>query len=503
MYAPIGLHHYDGMGLNGFGQTSRDTVDQLNKALEAGYGTSPSTQANGGALRVESLEESLKVLEHTDRHIRFWRDIYKSPAYNTVEEFNTLESYGDNGFGAFLREGEVPVANDSAYRRRTAYIKYMGTTREITHPVSMIHPAHGDLIALENQNGILWLLRQIEISLFIGNSRLAPLGQEGEQWDGLTHLIHEENFIDLEGSSVQEADLEELSNLLAYNYADVTDCYIGYRAISDFNKTLYPRHRISTPAPAEGRYGQSTRQFETQQGIIQMNSTRFIERAPTAPEGVRGPATLVPTAPASISIVKAAGAGIGEFDKSQGDDNARYAYLVTAANRFGESAPVVLTLANAGLSDVITALEAEAGFEFQLQVQNSPSLSVPPDYFNVYRTAALPEGTTEAQILALPRNAYSRVMQVPAESQAAGGLTPQVATTLKDINRVMPFTEEVYMGEMTPQVITFRQLAPIMKMDLAVAGPAYRWMILLYGVLILFARKKWGKLINVGRLGVA
>jgi hypothetical protein len=42
----------------------------------------------------------------------------------------------------------------------------------------------------------------------------------------------------------------------------------------------------------------------------------------------------------------------------------------------------------------------------------------------------------------------------------------------------------------------------MMKMDLAVLSPAYRWMILLYGTPILFAPKKWIRMINIGRLEV-
>ena len=36
-----------------------------------------------------------------------------------------------------------------------------------------------------------------------------------------------------------------------------------------------------------------------------------------------------------------------------------------------------------------------------------------------------------------------------------------------------------------------------MKMDLALLGPAYRWMILLYGVPQMYAPKKWMKFINI------
>ena len=86
-------------------------------------------------------------------------------------------------------------------------------------------------------------------------------------------------------------------------------------------------------------------------------------------------------------------------------------------------------------------------------------------------------------------------MQIPAALQGAG-----LTTTPDDVNFLLPFTSIAYMGELTPQVITFRQLAPLMRLDLAVLAPAYRWMILLYGTPILFAPRKWLRMINIGRL---
>ena len=64
MYPQIGLHHYD--GLNGFGQDSAHQVGELQKALEAGYQV--TNQTGGSALRVESLEASLKVVSWTNHH---------------------------------------------------------------------------------------------------------------------------------------------------------------------------------------------------------------------------------------------------------------------------------------------------------------------------------------------------------------------------------------------------------------------------------------------------
>jgi len=489
----IGLRHYDGLGLNGFGTASMEEMQQLNKALSAGYEANPALQVGGSALRVESLEESLKILTHTDRHIRFWRDIPKSPAFSTVEEFNQQLSYGDDGFGPWLKEGELPLANDSSYRRQTALVKYMGTTREVTHQVSLIHPAHGDLIMKENESGILWLLRQIEIALFRGDASLTfGGGEQGEQWNGLTNLIDPESFIDLEGAPPQEQDFEEISNLLAINFAFPTDCYTGYTPLSDLVKTMYPRHRINLPPPQDGQIGQAINSIVTQAGILRFNAARFIERAPVAPTAPRGPATHVPTAPSAIAVTFGAST-VGEFDKSQGALDAKYAYVVTAANRFGESAPSPIFT-----SATLTGANAQAGYIGAIKVTNAATVTTPPDYFRIYRTVALDPAASAPSVAS---GAYSLIAQIPAETQANLGDTPVTPGTVNDINRVMPFTEELYVGELDEQVISFRQLAPLMKMDLAVLSPAYRWMILLYGVPILFAPKKWAKIVNIGRLG--
>jgi hypothetical protein len=45
---------------------------KLDKALEAGYGTSPDTQANGGAFREEELERAIKVLSYNLTNPEFW-----------------------------------------------------------------------------------------------------------------------------------------------------------------------------------------------------------------------------------------------------------------------------------------------------------------------------------------------------------------------------------------------------------------------------------------------
>lgn len=476
----VSLAHYSSQPVSGFGTDSPQHVADLSKALEAGYAI--SSQTGGSALRVESLEGSLKVVSYTAHHIKMWKKIHKSPAYSTVEEYNQLTSYGSSS-NAFLREGELAPTQDSTYARATAFVKYIGVTREVTHPMTVVHPAHGDVIALENQNGILWLLQQVENALFTGDSSLAFSG-ESEQWDGLDALIDPTSYLDLEGDPLQEADVEEGANVLVEQYAYPTDLWLGTRVASDLVKQFYPKERFSMPAPENGRVGMNVSSVMTQAGVMELNPSVFLRRLPTPPSAATS--SNAPATPTSITAV-ATDTDTGNFTKGAPSGDLEYGYAVTACNRFGESAPVFI-VNNAAM----TAANAADGYSMALTITNAASIGTfAPEYFRIYRTAPLATGTTESTAVA----DYSLIMQVPADSQTASE-----DTEASDVNLLLPFTEIAYMGEQTPSVLTFRQLLPMMRMDLAVTSPSYRWLILMYGTPLLFAPKKWLRIINIGRL---
>lgn len=476
MYGQISLRHYE--GLNGFGSASMQDVADLNKALEAGYQI--TNQTGGSALRVESLEASLKVVTYTNHHIKLWKKIPKSPAYSTVEEYNQLISYGSPNF-AFTQEGELPPSTDTNYARRTQLVKFMGTSREVTHPATLIHPAHGDVIALENQNGILWLLERVETALFGADSNLAFDG-EAEQWDGLDALIDSTSFLDLEGQSLQEGDIEEAANVIVEAYGYPTDVFMGTRVLSDLVKTMYPRERVALPAPVNGTIGQSINSMATQAGTIEFNSDVFLRRLPsppTSPTHGNAPAT-----PQQLTAGAVAGA-TGDFNKGAAAGSNYYCYVVTACNRFGESAHSPVMAA----AKVITQGEKDSKNYIPITITNAAAIGTfPPEYYRIYRTVAMGNSVPTAA------SSYSLIAQVATTTQTGAG-----TMVFNDLNFLLPFTNIAYLGELTPQVITFRQLAPLMRLDLAVLAPAYRWMILLYGTPILFAPKKWLRLINIGQ----
>jgi len=86
-FGQISLKQYE--GLSGFGTASMQDVNELSKALEAGY--QQTGQTGGSALRVESLEASLKVTTWTNQHIKMWKKISKTPAYSTVNYVKSFD----------------------------------------------------------------------------------------------------------------------------------------------------------------------------------------------------------------------------------------------------------------------------------------------------------------------------------------------------------------------------------------------------------------------------
>lgn len=470
-------------GISGFGVGSENDINELSKALEAGFQIGAG-RTGGSALRVESLEASLKVLTYTASHIKFWKKIPKSPAYSTVEEYNQLSAYGGLQ-SPFVQEGELPQATDTSYLRRVQLVKFLGTTREVTHQASLVHPAHGDLIALENQSGILWLLEQVERSLFVGDSSLAFDG-EAEQWDGLDSLIDPASILDLEGNTLQEADIEEAANEIIEAYGFPTDLFLGTRTMSDLVKTFYPRERIQLPAPQNGQVGNTIQTMSTQAGVIEFNPDLFIRKNPSPQASATSP--NAPATPASIAAGALAGTD-GDHNKGAPAGTSYVSYVVTAANRFGESAPTAVL----GAAVAMLQAEKDVGEHIPLTVTNPASVGpFPPEFFRIYRSTASSASAVPAAL-----SSYSLIAQVPASSQAGAG-----TTVFNDVNLILPFTSTAYLGELTPSALTFRQLMPMMKMDLAVLSPAYRWMIMLYGTPILFAPLKWLRLINIGQLEV-
>lgn len=468
--------------IEGFGLgASQSDVDALNKALSSGYAATTS-MTGGAALRVESLEQTLKVTSFKDTNCVLFKSIPKSSAYSTVEEFSELSAYGSTG-NAFVPEGTLPESDDSTYQRRASLVKFLGTTRQVTHQMTLVRTIVGDAIARETVNGTLKIMRDAEDALFWGNANLGFTGTAGGagaaitdgtgiEWDGLNALIGSTDDVDLGNTHPDEATLSEAAEKIASNYGNPTDIFMSYKVAKILSQTMLPKERIALPVGADGGLsaGSYIASVVTNFGRIKVNPDVFLGTG-RSPKKTRTPSQAADNAncPTAVTLAESQTGSTGVFRSGQyGVIKA----IVTPCNRYGEGAA---TAATSG----VTVNSGNATQHIVYTVTMGAG-TIDPEWYNLYVTEA-------------GGSIYYLVGQFACDDQTAS--TGDTAYTYTGY--IMPNTSIAFMGEMSPEILTLKQLAPLMKMDLALLAPAYRFMVLYYAVPQLFAPRKWMRIVNI------
>jgi hypothetical protein len=469
----------DGGELQG-GLSSGADVDALNKALTAGSDIdNPGAAAGEGfPLRVESLDQTLFNVTYTADKIKFWKALYKDAAYNTIEEFNRLEEYG-SGDAIWIAEGDLPTEDDSTYSRQYTRIKFMGTTRRVTHVMATIRAAHGDAVARETVNGTLFLLRQLERALFTGDENMIGIQFDGIETlmakafssslsdDGLYLGYEDDNVIDLRGEPLTEDHITDLAERLQAepNYGDPSDLWMPTGPLKDLSKILYPKERYDLPAPRDGKAGIAINSIVTPFGDISLNGDIFIPDSTVPSASGVGKAAMRPGTPTLGAPTSPVYAGSNQtfFGSSDGGS---YIYRVAAGSRFGKSAPADSA-----------SIAVDPGDQVQFDVTDAgPSTS----YYEISRTEAGGAVATARTIFRVARTGPTQ--------------------TIVDLNRFLPNTSKAYMLSQNSEVLKWKQLAPFTKIPLATIDTSIRWMQILYGALQLMKPRHNGMFVNVGKL---
>ena len=473
------------------GSQSMENVDALNKALSAedvtGRDTTNLTTASGAPLKVESLEKTLKHLTFRESDIRLWKDLPKKPAYNTVEEYNQQTSYGSNR-GGWNREGELPEDEDSIYVRRAQLVKYLGVTKSVTHQMTLVNTMVGSIMERTIKDGTMWILRTLNQGLYFGDEKIVPeqfngfLAQQmrSDAWSSYDAYMSSEHVIDLRGSQLNETAIENGANSIVENYGLATQLYSAPSVLSNFVKNFYGNKLIApnTPALSNGIMGQRVQAFDSQFGQIGLNHDIFFKKLPSknsssAATSQKAPATPVWDNTNPIAVVSPAVAG----SKFASGDAGNVYYAVSAINRFGESQLAIYSTAAA----TIVAGRA-VDLKFAAGVGTNAATA-----FRIYRTKVGGAATGE----------FYPLFEVSVAEQTAG-YDGGSAGLIRDMNHFLPDCDQAMPLQFDNEVVEFAQLAPLMKMDLAVLSPAFRFMILLYGTPFLYAPKKMVRFVNIG-----
>jgi len=466
----------------GFGASSEEfsghdmeQLEELNKALTAGHqyaDTLPGAMTGGGVYQYESLDKTLRLVSYEMKNLKFWPDIPKDQAYNTVEEFDVQNSYGNNA-SPFFSMGDAPVEKDAGYSRHVGKVKYVGTQRKVTHDLTLVKSAHGPVIAREVKNGTMFILGAQERALFEASetsfNSLEYEGVESQIVAGDTNSkfqaqafegYNNNNSVvyDLRGSVLDEDIMEEVALTVLNNFGTPTDLYLDTKAHSDFSRSFFPKQRIAAPG-TQVRGGVVIPDYQSSAGVFALKSNVF--RRPRRSYLTVANNSNAPAAP-SFSIAPAAGADPASLFGAT--DIGNYYYVASSFNEHGESA---------GTASAIVAVTTGDKVTFTLADQVSTY------GFMVFRSAKDGLATTSEFV--------TRIIK---------GTTTTLVT---DLNETLPGLSKGYLMKMDADNVCFKQLAPMMKMDLAIVGTAYRWMQLHYGMPLVFTPRFNVVLKNIGR----
>ena len=450
------------LGYEGFVKANAETLEALTKAMTAGSGVDAGAFTGGRALTPESLDNVLVNVLHTQDEARLFMRLKKQPVKSVVHQWNYRNEVGADD-GGWVAEGGVAPEADQAIQRRFTTAKYLQTRRTVTVQAAQSNMIE-DAIAIEQEAGALWMVRNVEKSLFGGNSTNNSL-----EPDGLSaQITGSDNVIDLRGKDATSVEFENAMNEAARIIRDYfgvpTDIFSSTMVMQDVQTLLRDRIRFGTG----NQTGSAVfKEYPTPFGSMSLIDDVFIKEGSvprlSALAGIPGGTT--PLAMGSGTSPADATALFGSADA--GD----YAYDIEPINAKG-----------AGVVDEALVTSVAEGDNITLAITTYPVPAATA--YKVYRSKV--GGVTGAT------KYYAFTV-----SQA------QVVTdskTIIDRNWYLPGTSEVYTLNMNPayNAIEWVQFLPLMKFDLYPTDAAiYPFLMLLYGSLAVKKPEQHVRIINV------
>jgi len=302
--------------------------------------------------------------------------------------------------------------------------------------------------------------------LYYGDADAVPV-----EWNGIPKQIQDGggHVIDMEGAPLLKSTIEDAAERIVTNFGVPQTFISNNKIFSDFSDAYNQFQRWQAPNSSPGMIGTPITGVKTASGDVGFESDVFVKSGQLPPSSASS--LKAPTAP-TLSIGSPTGTDAVHFKTSDAGD---YTYAVTAVNQYGESAATALTSPD--------TVAVTAGKHVPLTITDHGG-TYPATAYRLYRsekngTVLYFTGKT------IPRHKTNGVYDSP--------------TSYSDYNEDRPNTFLGLLMDMTNQSLTFKQLSPMIKMNLAITAPTIRWMQLLYGTPIVYAPKKNVLIKNIGR----
>lgn len=468
------------------GIVSQADVENLNKAITAGYGGAgkPTDLTYGGVLQAESLEATLKSVTFDMKNLKMWPAVSVDKAYNLFEQYNRLISYGSDS-APYIGEGGAPIEEDSTYVRDGQKIVFFGTRRKVSHQMTLVRTTVGDIVAQQAKEGTMHLLKNVEREMYWGHAHFinrldgsnsgspSDLPQNSIAMSGVLQqlkkgdsdvLMRSGDFEgygdaqsisqDLGGNVIAQDDIERLAVIALENFGSPSELHIEPAALSAFVKQFYPQFR-SAPGLSSQTVGYDVNKMTTTAGAIDFKPNLFLR--PRAGARALSVSAQAPQ-PGSLSVASS-NTGSGSALAA-----GVYKVKVTLVNDAGESIPVQASDA--------TLL---AGENITLTVTNMPA---GVKYMKVYLSA--PGGAVGSE-------------------KFAGNFANAGNTTYVLAGRKQAGLGEAFLLDMSAECMKFKQLAPLSKINFAIVTTALEFAIVMYGALFVYTPRFNCLFENVGK----
>lgn len=426
-------------------------MGQLRKG-QVGYQTelTPAANSDISPLIPQQLQQTLSIATSSMADLKLWPMLAKTPAMNTVVEYNRVLKHGAE-LSPFIAEGGTAALNRSQYEKVAVQIRYLAEKREVTDVASFVNIVgpSPDAIAEETRRGTEALLRRVEKELFHGDSSLNALA-----WDGIIKQIKDGgNVADLRGAAPSAVYLSEILGALysAPFYGMISSILVTPRVLSELIKqTVHSgRHDQIQVNGQSLTFGASELSITGPYGPVKVIACPFLERhdriAPAAGsssvfEGavVTPTISVQPTSPADATA------------KFVAADAGTYYYRVVPVGDDGIGIPVDTNPVTLAAGDKVTFTIAQADGLGSVK------------YYKVYRSAKDAANANGALLVGEIAN---------------NGLT----TVFEDLNAKIPGSSEIIFVNNAPDYMEYFQMLSLIRRPLAQVRTTHPFLLMMFG----------------------
>lgn len=463
--------------------------NELEKALEAGYGTDAASYTQGRALQREDLEATLvTVLDVKQKDLKLFHKLHKQPVTSTVHQIDRQTDVGGDEF-LFVGESEKASEGDPQFQRKIFETKYMTSKWQVSHPLTLTDNIENAINA-SKVAAVMRVSKGTERCIFHGDSSVSP-----KQYDGLVKIIEDSakntsvaeklraTVVDVRGLEIGESDtidgqaidagealFDEIAEKVYSKGGDLAEAYFPPVLSRQFKNMFSSRLRLSTK-DEQFAMDKLPKIITATNSVISITDDCGADKMfhVKGPVVAAGDSSKRPNTPTSITGV-AASDSASKFSTAYAGN---YVYGVHAVNAYGISAAATSTTIAVASGEKVT-------------------LTITPDTNGEAATGF---------IITRSKAGGSDLMEmirVPNSGNAT--------TVVVDLNEDLPGTAQVVLltpttDEMKPNT-SFGQLMAMSNFDLPTdSSLAHRGVVALYGMLEVRAPEFNALIKNVGYTG--